>query len=411
MIVINIYAPRLDHAVASEQQICGCGQHAFKLSPAPNMTAEQEAILALLSMPNHARLGSLKVPLERVFQIVWSPCSCTLAVTFQQAETVGAVQVTWTLILISVETQVAREVELAGLMAEGSGGFSFSPCGSFIAALLNTESGRALCVLDVRKPDTCPCFHHLDLAAAELRLPNADLAEEVWNDQSSRFWQWLPASSSGNPSSATLARLAVWLPYESSESRFRGAVLFSFTYGRYEPHRMHVEWGVAVHRPVWGLGGLVALDANNKPQLLPDHLLALCPDPSARGTPAHRLDAELTWQLIELEDVREGYQWKWDRVSPGIAYAWSKDTCFLALACCNGLREKGNQLMLQLVDGRVGAVRAQLVLLELPDLGFLIRRLRLEWSPDGNGICVTIALAQQLRDPNEHSVRKFLMVV
>lgn len=351
--------------------------------------------------------AKLEVPPTRLFQIGWSPRSCTVAVTFQQAAAVEGSVVTWSLVLLST-SKVMRREEIADVVPEGSGGFSFSPCGNFLAALLTLESGRAVCLLDVRATDTRPHCYHVDLAAAAVNLPEAVHAAEVWDDQPSQLWQWLPCPSSA----AGLARLAVWLPDDSSaRAMFRGAVVLSFGSGNHEPHRLHLDWGSQVHRPVWGLSGLVALDITDRATVLIDQSLglgpAVRPDPDSSG---HGHAPELTWQPVSLEDVSKGYQWRWDRVSPGTAYAWSRDTCFLAVACCNGFREQGQELMVQLVDGRCGTVRSKEVLLKQPNMGFLIRRLRVEWSQDSSRICVTVAMAH-LKDFNAHSVRKYLLSV
>ena len=372
-----------------------------------HLGAASSSTLDFLQLPSLDPGGSLDLG-GYLVEAAWAPSACTAAVTVVPtgARPHSSLRVFLVShsgqILAQTEVQVAAETVPAGL-----GGFLWSPDGLCLAAVLTPLAAPALHVLNGQDLST--------VAAAELdpylgqlpRLtpPETDPEAAIFSGAAEEAvcWQWLPSST----------QVAIWAQQTTFGTEYSCGMLFmSLTPGGWELGGV-LSLGQPLQQLLWGFGGLAGLLMSNEAVLLLP-ARPQCPAGSSPGWGMTRpaaadrqaLPLQLTSQAVQLGCKGDIFKY---RGPPAIAFAWAPSTCFLAVAACNGLGAYKNALMLHLIDGRSGVVRAERVVTRQRNLNHFIRRVHVAWSPDGSAVCVSLALAQHAMGFGESFVSKFVL--
>ena len=297
-------------------------------------------------------------------------------------------------------------------MQDGQG-FHWSPDGQRLAGVVVSRAGLTLWILD---GETCRPIATADLEPCMARLPRlvasgVDPDVPIFGGQGARtlHWQWLACS----------ARLVLWAQETTFGTQSTcGAAVFSLTTTCQTVKGVQgtsglqggqvMDWGEPLQEPLWGRGAgtFAALSLSNEAILhIPEQKgTTVCSHP--QGLSEHKASAQGISTRVELGCRGDSYRF---RGPPAIAYAWSPNTCFLAVAGCDGFRDERHALMLHLVDGRSGAVRAECVVTRQQRLNQFIRRVHCQWSPAGGAVCVSLALSRHAMGFGESHVTKFVL--
>ena len=295
-------------------------------------------------------------------------------------------------------------------MQDGQG-FYWSPDGQRLAGIVVSRAGLTLWILD---GNTCRPMATAGLEPYMARLPRlvasgVDPDVPIFSGQGARImhWQWLACS----------ARLVLWAQETTFGTQSTcGAVVLGLTprsvkqvQGPLDLHEGTVlDWGEPLQEPLWGWGActFAALSLSNEAILhIPEQNgSVVCLE--SRGCSEHTVPAQGMSTRVELGCRGDSYRF---RGPPAIAYAWSPNTCFLAVASCDGFRDERHALMLHIVDGRSGAVRAECVVTKQQKLNQFIRRVHCQWSPAGGAVCVSLAVSRHAMGFGESHVTKYVL--
>ena len=348
-------------------------------------------------------------PIVHVYGAAWSPRDCRAAVTAVQKYT-GRGWCTLFYMLFR-DGRTVEHFDLDNTVIEPHGAFSWSPDGLKLGAVLRQPSGKFMLVID--DATTWLAWIELEPYLAQLPHPEALGRYDDWGREKKEvLWHWMSCSS----------RLVVWAQ-ETDYHHNCGAFQFTLRDRSGEPPdedtvmeepvgQLQPWFGQHPFKPVWGFGGVAALNFSNSITLLrrpSSGGQAQANDPSSI---AGLLPHQRFWMQICLGTRESLYQWSWDG-KDGLAFAWAPNSCFLAVISSGFHREPTDKVLMRLVDGRCGAARIECVLLEQQGVGKLIRRMSVQWSIDGRAMCVSLLMARGPPTTTENhvgvDVRKFVL--
>ena len=407
------HAPKMHPAFGSEQQICSCGKHAFALDSKTHRPS-------FYQLPNRRDARMSKVPGD-VIQIAWSPSACTAAITYEQD--LGD-RSRWGLRLVSHEGRVLREHYIPEVEGWASDGFVWSPAGDILAAMVREHDTylHRLWVVDITMP--CGRLHPINVRSKatwyDWYQADRGAPQDRWRSPYGCVWQWVPGQLQvgvgSSPCDEGCGKLVVWGMVDDEYEKLTGAVVYVLqrTSGnsgniRFSVSEGPLEWGQPWLRgPVWGLGGMLALDEYQFPCILTD----VRPQKCLVSTEVLQDDVDMdvawqAWQPVALEGTSESFhlepsKFRYREYESGIACAWSPTTRYLGLACRSG--PNSDELMLHLVDGFTGVAKYRIVLMRQEGLSYLAKSLRVQWNQRGTAVCVSVILGS-----DEFAVRKFLV--